>query len=567
MQADETLCFKSGKDYVKAEWGYDDYAESPRTDRDNLGKMVFIKNRNGRFGDEQIDNWREFFIDQITDIANGNPPVNHYEGEVKFRIPSAEEARENPKLEKYVTSAGRFDKELFSQDMDAALDRAESGLKGFRAIITGGITLDDDQLALSDEYRIDFDTEEFPEHGTYYWMLGKIADAIDSVLKEDFGITRESYSMNWRLENSLDDLTESELYDKWAESKAAVIPIDLYIHSGETCREAPVRKTTSAENNRDGGYIDNDGFAYVDKDNEEYRQELESGKTEEEAKKWAEQNLRGEIQDYASYLEGDIHTLTVSYFNPKTNEWEKSDMEAEILGGTLEQALKDRGTSIDEVLDKNTVFSLENSVNPEFKSETARMYIEDIRKNLPDFDNSLKAAATSVSKQWKAKAETNREETDRLNRWELRKKALKEYFKENGIDSAEKTFAFLAKETGFKEKSQSLPPLSLQDKSLVAYFAKINNPARSDNGGLAKLLLVDEKNKSLAYFDSPSYIITKGDIWGKTVNLGSGKKVEEKAKELLRYGFKDVDLSSKFLAKNQKHFTRLEIERESGRER
>lgn len=555
---DETLYFKSGKDYVKAEWNYDDYAESPRTDRDNLGKLVFFKNKNGKFGDEQVDEWREFFIDQLTD----SNPVSRYEGEVRFKIPSAEEAMGNPKLEKYVTGEGRFDKELFSQDMDAALDNAESSLEGFSATNTGGITLDDDQLTLSDEYRIDFDTEEFSQDGNYSWMLDKTVEAIYSVLKEDFGITRESCSMDWRLENSLEDLTESELYDKWAESKAAVVPIDLYIHSGATCREAPVRKSPLT----DGGYIHNDGFAYVEKDNEEYRQELESGKTEEEAKKWAEQNLRGEIQDYASYLEGDVHTLTVSYFNPKTNEWEKSDMEDGILGGTLEQALKDRGTNIDEILAKNTVFNLENSVNPEFKSETVRMYIDDVKKNLPDFDNSLKAAATSVSKQWKAKAETNREETDRLNRWELRKKALKEYFKENGIDSAEKTFAFLAKETGFKEKSQSLPPLSIQDKSLVAYFAKINNPARSDNGGLAKLLLVDEKNKSLAYFDSPSYIITKGDIWGKTVNLGSGKQVAEKAKELLRYGFKDVDVADKFLVEHQKHFTKQDLEKSFGRD-
>lgn len=560
---DETLYFKSGKNFVKAEWNYDDYAESPRTDRDNLGKMVFFKNKNGKFGDEQVDEWREFFIDQLTD----SNPMSHYEGEVRFKIPSAEEARENPKLEKYVTGKGELDAKLFCKDMDEALirkkDAGNPDLAAFSWSASCSIGL---ESGIATAGKISFATEEFSQYGSYIWMLDKTVNAIDSVLKEDFGITRESGPIDWRLEKSLDGLTESELYDKWAESKAAVIPIDVYIHSGATCREAPVRKSSFQNDLTDGGYIHNDGFAYVDKDNEEYRQELESGKTEEEAKKWAEQNLRGEIQDYASYLEGDIHTLTVSYFNPKTNEWEESDMEAGILGRTLEQALKDRGTSIDEILAKNTVFNLLNSVNPEFKSETVRMYIEDVKKNLPDFDNSLKAAATSVSKQWKAKAETNREETDRLNRWELRKKALKEYFKENGIDSAEKTFAFLAKETGFKEKSQSLPPLSIQDKSLVAYFAKINNPARSDNGGLAKLLLVDEKNKSLAYFDSPSYIINKDDIWGKTVNLGSGKKVAEKAKELLRYGFKDVDVSDKFLVEHQKHFTKQELEKSFGRD-
>lgn len=457
---DETLYFKSGKNFVKAEWNYDDYAESPRTDRDNLGKLVFLKNKNGKFGDEQVDEWREFFIDQLTD----SNPVSRYEGAVRFKIPSAEEARENPKLEKYVTGKGELDAKLFCKDMDEALirkkDAGNPDLAAFSWSASCSIGL---ESGIATAGKISFATEEFPQYGSYSWMLDKTVDAIDSVLKEDFGITRENCSMDWRLENSLlEDLTEPELYDKWAESKAAVIPIDVYIHSGATCHEAPVRKSPFQNDLTDGGYIHNDGFAYVDKDNKEYRQELESGKTEEEAKKWAEQNLRGEIQDYASYLEGDIHTLTVSYFNPKTNEFEKSDMEAGILGGTLEQALKDRGTNIDEILAKNTVFNLENSVNPEFKSETVRMYIDDVKKNLPDFDNSLKVAATSVSKQWKAKAETNREETDRLNRWELRKKALKEYFKENGIDSAEKTFAFLAKETGFKD-------VDVADKFLVEH--------------------------------------------------------------------------------------------------
>lgn len=559
----ETLYFKSGKNYVKAEWEYDNYPENPQQDRENIGKMVFFKNRNGDFGDEQVDNWREFFINQLTDYN----PFSNYKGEVKFKIPSAEEAAGNPRLEKYLTSDGRFDKELFNQDVKSSLDSAERELRGdtelavFGVNISGGIPLLKDRQTLSGEYSVGFETEIFPEYGNYSWMLDRTVDAIGKALEENFGIKESQRSVDWNLENSFKGLSESEIYEKWAQTKAAVVPIDLYIHSETTIHEASLRKSPfGLDLENDDGYIYNDGFAYIDKDNKEYRRLLAEGKSEKDAREWAEQNLHGEIQDYANYLEGDIHTLAVSYFNPKTNEWEQGEMETGILGGTLEQALKERGTSIDEILAKNTVFNLENSVNPEFKKETVRMYIDDVRKNLPDFHNSLEAAAVSVSKQWKAKADVNVEATDRLNRWEMRKRALKEYFKENGIDSAEKTFAFLAKETGFKEKNPNLPPLSIKDKDLKAYIAIIHNPNRSDNGGLARLLLVDEKNKSFAYFNNPSYIVSKSDIGGKITNLGSGKRVDEKAKELSRYGFKDADVSNEYFAKYQKHFSKSELD-------
>lgn len=264
-------------------------------------------------------------------------------------------------------------------------------------------------------------------------------------------------------------------------------------------------------------------------------------KTEEDAKKWAEENIRAEIREYANYLEGDVHTLTVSWFNPKTLGWEKQDDISGILGSSPFVEISSLGYSAGTIIEEQEIKILENSINPEFKAETAKLYIEEVKENLPDFDGNIKASATSVSKVWKA------------TKSDIHRAALNEYFKDNKLDSPEKTFSFLSEKAGIAEKEKQISPINIKDENIKAYIA------RSDNGGLAKLLLVDEKNKSFAYFNSPSYIIQKGDIFGKVTNLGSGKRVEDKAKELSRYGFKDVNVSNESIAKYQKHFPEKDL--------
>lgn len=440
----ETIYFKQDKNdrnVYKAEWTEDFDYESPREDRDNLGTMVFIKNRNGSFGDEQVEDWGQFFLREL---------------------------------------------------------------------------------------------QKFPLNGI-----------------------------------ELDKLTDSQLYERWKDAKAAVLPINLYIHSGETCHEASVRKTLNASNDRDDGFIYNDGFIYVDKDNEEFLNELKGEardsdgkiyntwkpKTEEDAKKWAEENIRAEIREYANYLEGDVHTLTVSWFNPKTLGWEKQDDISGILGSSPFVEISSLGYSAGTIIEEQEIKILENSINPEFKAETAKLYIEEVKENLQDFDGNIKAAATSVSKVWKA------------TKSDIHRAALNEYFKDNKLDSPEKTFNFLSEKAGIAEKEKQISPINIKDENIKAYIATIKNPNRSDNGGLAKLLLVDEKNKSFAYFNSPSYIIQKGDIFGKVTNLGSGKRVEDKAKELSRYGFKDVNVSNESIVKYQKHFSEKDLNQDYQRER
>lgn len=558
----ETIYFKQNKDIqkiYKAEWQEDFDYESPRKEHDNLGTMVFIKNRNGAFGDEQVEDWGQFFLEELQ--KNEQIEVAGTQ-----RLPLNGIAQ-NPKFKKYFEN-GEFDKELFTQGMDSVLSNVKKELgEDVCKNLSGSFSVDEDGV-ITDDYEIDFSaaiSKRISEDCSI--NAQKILDAVYNTLKENLNIY--PYVSNLNVESELDKLTDSQLYERWKDSKAAVLPINLYIHSGETCHEASVRKTRNASNDRDDGFIYNDGFIYVDKDSEEFLNELKGEardsngkvyntwkpKTEEEAKKWAEENIRAEIKEYANYLEGDVHSLVVSCFNPKTLDWEKQDDISGILGSTPLAEISSLGYSAGTIIKEQEIKALENSINPEFKAETARLYIEEVKENLPDFDGNIKAAATSVSKLWKA------------TKSDIHRAALNEYFKDNKLDSPEKTFSFLSEKAGIAEKEKQISPINIKDENIKAYIATIKNPNRSDNGGLAKLLLVDEKNKSFAYFNSPSYIIQKGDIFGKLTNLGSGKRVEDKVKELSRYGFKDVNVSNESIAKYQKHFSEKDLNQDYQRER
>lgn len=558
----ETIYFRQNKDIqkiYKAEWTEDYDYKSPRKDRDNLGTMVFLKDRNGNFGDEQVEDWGEYFLSELQ--KNEQIEVS---GTQKLSLGGI---AQNPKFEKYFEN-GKFNKDLFTQDMNSVLSNIKEELgEDVCKELSGDFSVDENGNS-EDAYKIDFSaaisertSEDCSKNGL------KILDKVYNSLKDNFDIY--PYVSNLNVESELDKLSESQLYERWKNTKAAVLPINLYIHSGVTCSEASVRKTLNASNNRDDGYIYNDGVVFVDKDNKEFLNELKGEardsdgkiynqwkpKTEEEAKMWAEGVLHAEIEDYASYLEGDVHTMIMSSFDPKTLCWNEEAILSDILGSSLEKSIKDYGYSPDFVLAEKSIRLIENSINSEFKAETARLYIEEVKENLHDFDGNIKAAATSVSKLWKA------------TKSDIYRVALNEYFKDNKLDSPEKTFSFLSKKTGIAEKEKQISSINIQDKNINAYIATIKNPNRSDNGGLAKLLLVDEEKKSFAYFNEPSYIITKGDIYGKITNLGSGKHVEDKAKELARYGFKDVNVSNEFIAKYQKHFSEKDLKQDYQRER
>ena len=561
----ETIYFNDKGTNYKAEWLEENYPENPRDEnfQTNLGTMVFEENRRYNLGDKQVDGFYGFFKEQLSEK---DFPIRT-QGSIIFDFPDVEDAKKDPRLSYFVTGnedfGYKFDKNLFYAEFRKSIDSIKERCSDVCEELHGYIPLRSD-ASFENWYIIDFKTP----YGTDDYS--EIKNAVEEELAK-YGL--KITSVHPEEINQLEELHEKELYQKWKETKACVIPLSLYEHSGLTVH-------ASSEEYNVYGEIANSGFIYVDKDNPEFLNMLkgeardETGKvynkwtpkTEEEAKKWAEGILRSEIEDYAAYLEGDVHNVKISYFDKEKMDWIDNDYGTMTYGSSLEENLQSHGFDISNKLDKNKVFVLENSVNPEFKAVVGKEYIEAVKKELDDFDNNPKLAAKSVSKQWAAKEDVNIEETDRINRWSLKKQALNEFFKSNGCDSPEKIFSFLAEKVGVKRVERSLEPLSIFNENLHSYISIINNPSRSDNHGIGKLLLVDEQNMRMALMNSPSYAVLRNSIYTKVTTLSSAKKVEEKAEELLHYGFRNADVADECLKHYQKKVERKSLESE-GRER
>ena len=522
----ETIYFNDKGTNYKAEWLEENYPENPRDEnfQTNLGTMVFKENRRYNLGDEQVDGFYGFFKEQLDE----KDFPSHTQGSITIYFPDVEDAKKDLAFSKfmYIDEVGNklFDNFGFARNIISCVKEK----------------LDENKLSTDVYGKLDYSIPLRSDGSCENWCkinfktpYGKTDySEIKKVIEEElsnYGL--KINSINSEEINQLEELSETELYKKWAETKACVIPLRLYEHSGLTVH-------ASSEEYNVYGEIANSGFIYVDKDNPEF---LDYGNDDEEAKKWAEDVLKTEIEEYAAYLEDDVHTIEISFFNKATMEWEVVDGESMIYGDSLENNLNSHGFDTSNKLDKNKVFVLENSVNPEFKAAVGKEYIEAVKKELADFDNNPKLAAKSVSKQWAAKEDVNVEETDRLNRWTLKKQALSEYFWDNDCDSPEKIFAFLAEKVGVRKVEQTLEPLSFKQPGCECYFSQNKNPQSSAKGSVHSALLIDHKNKRFAYVSGVEYMLSKpSETYLDKVTLSSAKKVEIECEKLIKDGYKNT---------------------------
>lgn len=538
------IYFKENGSYWKASFLEDNYPESPRRIEEPAGKMVFKERKDYSLGDEQTEDFAEFFASQL---PAGKCFVD---GKITVRIPPLDQAIENDALSRYVAGNEQehhFDAALFEQDMDAILSRIKDELgESVCDDLSGGIPLDPD-MRLTDRYEIEFKTAAFLGSADAFDASGKIKEKIAEALSENFGMTGRDCFEKEILKSETDELTESQLYDRWAASKLAVLPIDLYIHSGITCHEASARKTLRANNDRDDGHIYNDGFVYIDKDDEDFLAGWDKDKISDKdyMKEQAERLLRGEIKEYASYLEGDVHVLLLEEFDKEKLDWTYSEREGPYYGSSLPEVLKDHGFSLNEILSEKDAGKLRETVTEEFRKATWDKYLSNVRDALPEFDNKVEYASGAVLYAMKKNDSQG-----------LARKALGEYMNQNGCTSKEKTIAFLNEALGISGKGQEKSAvIPVNDKSIECVWSKVRNPERSDNGGCDRMLLIDYEKKNFALLTGVSYATSNPSdtYYKKTELLKSGKAVERKAEELLKAGFKNTRVSSDYLEQYRKN--------------
>lgn len=559
-----SICFKDKDNCYRAAFLLDENPISPRKFDYPLGTMVFKDTNRYLLGDEQVKDWEEFFRSQL------EPEKEFYKGKVSVKIPSVERATGDPLLEKFISGnavTGRhIDHDYFNQAMDSLLNDLHGALgPEFCDEIKGGIPVDPKTGKYSDYYEIEFTTPD-SKH------CEDIAVASETIERElgywlgDFGLKKSTdYNIETNPENDLDGLTESQLYDRWAATKAAVLPIGLVDHSGLSCYEADVWKTLHATRDRDDGFIYNNGFIYIDKDDEEFLSCLDKEKAGDGdyVREQAEREMRGEIEEYASYLEGDVHYLRVEEFNKKTLEWEVDDdcSFGSIYGSSLEETLKNQGFNIDHTISEKEVEELPQTVTNEFRKATWDKYIEDVRAALPDFDNKVEYASGAVLYAMKKNGGAG-----------LKVKALGEYMTVKGCTSKERTIAFLNEALGLGKKQERLAEkIPVNDEHIECLWSKVKNPQRSDNGGCDQMLLVDYDNKTFAYLRGVSQIVShpSDTYYKKTELLKSGKAVEKEVGKLVKSGFKNTVVSSDLLEEYRKKDTWIKkyILKEQNRER
>ena len=581
----ETKYFKTtdGK-YLKLDYEYCDDPYNPRNpDFQNLGTMVFPKDRNSRhiFGDVQPESFEEFFKKELSEAE----PHDYMEGSIEFTLPTLEDCQNKEALSRFIAgneeNGYHFDVDLFNQEMDSILSSVKDNLgSSVCEDLTGGIPVDEKTGRLTGSYIIDLRTANCKGYDSAESAYTQIRDELAANLSEITPKNYFNYQDSIHHFNELEEFTESQLYDKWSETKLCVIPINVFEHSGVTCHEASLRKTSRVANDRDDGLIFNDGFIYVDKNNREVLNELKGeardkdgnlynkwkAKTPEETKVWAEGVLKEELNEYAKYIEGSIFDVSIYELDDSTLDWgepvvgynslivddvEKYIMENNEYAGKIEKEIHPQ--IMEQILHTPT---------PEFKKNAFDNYVAKIKEILPDYDNNVKYAASAVSFAMKNGGSTA-----------LERDALNLYLKDNGCTTPEKTFSFLEDSVGIGEKklSKETKFLSFHDSSLDCVYSKIKNPNRSDNESVNNLFLIDWKTKSFSFFNNCSYVIDKPseNSFHKVEVLASGKAVEKRLNTLIKAGFKNVpvenDYYEKYRRKNDWIKKYIEKEPEIGR--
>lgn len=536
--------------FLKLDYEYTQESFSPRDPeyQTNLGTMVFPKERNRRYtlGDKQPDSFEDFFKEELSE----KEAHDFMEGTIEIELPTLEDCQNNEALSRFVAGTEEigfhFDVDLFNQELDGILSAVKDNLgASVCEDLSGGIQIDENTGKLTDSYIINLRSANCIGYMSAENAWVQIRDELSTYLSD----LLPRYSLNCtdsiHAYNDLDDLTESQLYDKWAETKLSVIPINIFEHSGMTCHESSLRKTLHISNDRDDGAIYNDGFIYVDKDNKEVLNELKGeardtdgnvynrwkAKSPEEVKEWAEANLRAEIKEYASYLEGNVYDVSVYEFDPKTMDWGEpvvgynfliTDDVEKYISEDNEYAGKIKAEIHSEVMKK-----IENTPTPEFKEACFENFKAKIKEILPEFDGNLQHAARAATIAIKDNPSSK-----------LEKDALTMYMQEKGCNSPESTFKFLEESLGVKNIEKEFNPY---EPGYEVYFHTNPNPNSSNYHSKASplhALVVDKKNKRYGLL-SGSYSFSGNQFnWYQKIPDLSIKKLREKIEELESYGLK-----------------------------
>lgn len=475
MEVFETKYFKTKETEVaeesvmKASFSVAVDSFSPRDPnfQSNLGTIVMKpwgRNASG-LGDIQTDDWREYFMNELSDKETFSSEYN-----MKIQLPTVEECRANPNLERYIVgneaNGFYFDKPLFVQDMEATLSQIREENEELIDEIDCGIEIDEsNQTSLKDEMFFTLKTTE--QSSEYNEAAGR-----DSIIREMTSFIDENkikiIEENTIQNSSFDNKTDYELFQMWNEKNLVCIPITGYEHSEITLhagKEGIIAHKQVHEKYQYGGSYDNDeikedGFIFVEKDAKEIQNELKGEardkdgnvynkwkpKSLEEAKEWAKGILTAEVEEYARWVEGNVYDVLFEKLNPATLEWEEYERVANLCKDNLDGWISGWASTdkmlLSKFITKDEAEKLATTITPEYKESSWNKFLSEIKKELPNFDGKAEYASAAVLYAMNKNGSIT-----------LEKEALKQVMSEKGFSSKEKTIELLNKELGLSEKT------------------------------------------------------------------------------------------------------------------
>ena len=240
-------------------------------------------------------------------------------------------------------------------------------------------------------------------------------------------------------EEDYENMTEVELYNKWKKSKFVVIPVSFYDYGSNGC-------SLSYGDNEDdldmslydnSRYIENAGFYYVEKNDKEI---AECNYTKETARNI----MKGDLNIYKDYIEGNVYTLWWQYWNPETLDWDDEDNCGDIYlcknvyqSEGLIEAIEDCCARVVEEIYEPQIKLMSITITPKYREYIYDELCSKIINCKGMFDGNIKYALRHVLSIWCKNIDYNRDKvlvnlfydciTDFDKRAEVVNKLLRQY--------------------------------------------------------------------------------------------------------------------------------------------
>jgi len=340
--------------------------------------------------------------------------------------------------------------------------------------------------------------EEFENLGTMIcnhrkYNLGDIQDDFYDFMNKEVGTD--------------EDLSDSELFKKWKDSKYMVLPLNLYDHSG-------LSMSIGFGRGWDNGVV---GYIFVDKDNKELL-DYQKTHSEDETKNWVSENLQSEVKTYDNYLCGDIYYAKSEKFDKGTREWTDFDSVGGIFPNNdlnyyeQKEEIARNVVNPQKFITKNEAEKLLDKNLPQNEKAVFDKFISDVNCVLPDFENHYGHSLVFVKK--------TMQKEGKENHFSL----ISDFLKKVGCIDEKTTEIYL------KEKS-NLPNVSKTANKIFYGWDKANG---NDTG----TLFVDESNKRFGILGSQ---IASSSILKNAKKIGKNEIVKI-ANALTLDGFTESDV-------------------------